>query len=469
MEEIAVCQTIAQAAAVALENAYLHVETRRRLKEQTAVREAIAAISSALDLQAVLGRIAEQLCQAIEVTSSYICGIESDGESVTVLAEYCSPHASAQEHFSDLGATYLETDQEFLERMRSGQHDTAHADEEGLHESDRGHMKEYGAQSILFIPLRTKDRLVGFAELWESRQRRDFTSEEIVLCQDIAQQAAIGLENAELYATAQQEIAERRRAEKEIERYAQKLERHAVELEQSNKELEQFAYVASHDLQEPLRMVTSYLQLLELRYKGKLDADADDFIHFAVDGAAHMSELIKGLLAYSRVDSQGAPLRATGCQAVLEQAVENLQLSIEESGAVVTFDALPVVEGDATQLVQLFQNLFSNAIKFRGEQPPRVHVEAQHRPAQPGAERPGNGDWLFSVRDNGIGIEPQYAERIFVIFQRLHPRDSYPGTGIGLAICKRIVERHGGRIWVESEVDGGSRFCFTLPDRLSGR
>jgi light-regulated signal transduction histidine kinase (bacteriophytochrome) len=211
-------------------------------------------------------------------------------------------------------------------------------------------------------------------------------------------------------------------------------------------------------------MVTSYLQLLERRYSGQLDADADDFIHFAVDGAARMTELIQGLLAYSRVGSQGAPLQVTDCQDVLEETIGNLQLSIEESGSIVTSDALPMVMGDATQLGQLFQNLLGNAIKFRGEGPPRIHIGADYQPRQPGVGTPGNGEWLFSVRDNGIGIEPQYAERIFVIFQRLHTRDAYPGTGIGLAVCKRIVERHGGRIWVESEAGGGSTFCFTLPD-----
>jgi light-regulated signal transduction histidine kinase (bacteriophytochrome) len=262
----------------------------------------------------------------------------------------------------------------------------------------------------------------------------------------LANQAATAIENARLYEQAQQEIAVREEAEKTLEGYA-------AELERSNQELQQFAYVASHDLQEPLRMVTSYLQLLERRYKGKLDESADDFIHFAVDGANRMRELIQGLLAYSRVGTQGQPLEEIACEEVVAQVLDDLQVAIGESDATMTCDPLPVVMADPIQLGQLFQNLIGNALKFRGERPPEIHV---------GSEQKGD-EWLLWVRDNGIGMEPQYIERIFVIFQRLHTRDEYPGTGIGLAVCKRIVERHGGRIWVESEPGQGSTFFFTLP------
>jgi PAS domain S-box-containing protein len=233
------------------------------------------------------------------------------------------------------------------------------------------------------------------------------------------------------------------------------LERQAEELTRSNTELKQFAYVASHDLQEPLRMMASFAQLLAERYKGELDPDADEFIDYIVDGAARMQRLINDLLSYSRVGRRDLEFTAIDCTAVVETVCANLRAAIEESGAVVITDALPVVMGDETQLVQLFQNLLGNAIKFRDEKPVLIYI---------GAERCGD-DWLFHVRDNGIGIEPQYVERIFLIFQRLHGRSQYPGTGIGLAIAKKIVEHHAGRIWVESEAGKGSTFYFTLPAR----
>ena len=231
------------------------------------------------------------------------------------------------------------------------------------------------------------------------------------------------------------------------------LKRTVTDLRRSNAELEQFAYVASHDLQEPLRMVSSYMQLLSRRYAGKLDSDADDFIGFAVDGARRMQVLIQDLLVYSRVGTRGKPFEPTNCEDVLEQVLSNMEVAINESGAVVTHDPLPTVAADASQLAQIFQNLIGNAIKFQGEETPRVHVSAERKA----------GEWLFSVADNGIGIDPKFFERIFVIFQRLHGRGEYSGTGIGLAISRKIVERHGGRMWVESEPGKGSTFYFTIP------
>jgi signal transduction histidine kinase len=238
----------------------------------------------------------------------------------------------------------------------------------------------------------------------------------------------------------------------------QKLEESVSELGRSNADLQQFAYVASHDLQEPLRMVSSYTQLIARRYKGKLDADADEFIAFAVDGANRMQRLILDLLAYSRVNTAGRQFEPTAMETVLKAALNNLTDAVKESQAIITHDPLPAVMGDDKQLAQLFQNLLSNAVKFGGAQPPRIHISAKQT----------DGEWLFSVRDHGIGLDPQYADRIFVIFQRLHTREEYPGTGIGLAICKKIVERHGGRIWVESELGKGATFYFTMRDEEPG-
>src|SRR5712692_584927 len=228
-----------------------------------------------------------------------------------------------------------------------------------------------------------------------------------------------------------------------------------TELERSNKELEQFAYVASHDLQEPLRMVSSYTELLERRYGDKLDDKGRTFINFAVDGAVRMQRLINDLLEFSRVSTRGKPMQPVDVNRVLGAVRINLSVAIQEANAQVTSDELPTVMADETQLVQLLQNLVGNAIKFRGSEPPHVHVSA----------RVATTECVFAVRDNGIGIAPEYFERIFVIFQRLHARGEYPGTGIGLAVCRRIVERHGGRIWVESAPGQGSTFFFALSNR----
>jgi len=229
--------------------------------------------------------------------------------------------------------------------------------------------------------------------------------------------------------------------------------RAAEELRRSNQELEHFAYIASHDLQEPLRMVSSYTQLLAQRYKDKLDADADEFIHYVEDGVSRMRALINGLLVYSRVGTSGAAFELTDCEAAFDCALTNLQVAVDESGAVITHHPLPVVMADASQLTQVFQNLIGNAIKFCSQELPRIHVAAEPR---------GN-EWLFSIRDNGIGIDPQYHDRIFDMSQRLHSRTEYPGSGLGLAICDKVVKRHGGRIWVESQTGKGATFYFTIP------
>jgi hypothetical protein len=293
-------------------------------------------------------------------------------------------------------------------------------------------VQQFQVRAKLVVPIIAKSQLWGLLIAHQCQNPRYWTEFEIELLSQIADQIGIALTQSQLL---EQET------------------RQSQELARSNTELQQFAYIASHDLQEPLRMVTSYLQLIERRYKDNLDANANDFIHFAVDGARRMQKLINDLLAYSRIGTRAQPYELIDSTVVVEQAITNLKLLIADYHATVTYDTLPTVLADATQLTQLFQNLIGNAIKFHGEVPPIVQIRAEDQ----------QGEWLFSVQDNGIGLEAEYAEQIFVIFQRLHNRTEYPGTGIGLAVCKKIVERHGGRIWVQSELGKGATFYFTLP------
>jgi PAS domain S-box-containing protein len=286
-----------------------------------------------------------------------------------------------------------------------------------------------GLVSFLGTPLMVRGQLVGVLAVYGQLPLEE---ETLATLATVADAVAQGIE--------------RRRAELS-------LQAHAQELARSNEELQQFAYVASHDLQEPLRMVASYTQLLARRYKGKLDSDADEFIGYAVDGVNRMQRLIQDLLTYSRVGTRAHEFKPIDSGHALEKALANLKAAVDETGATLVQGKLPPVMADETQLIQLFQNLVGNALKFHGQSPPRVLVEA---------EREGPM-WRFTVEDNGIGIEPQYYERIFIIFQRLHGKEEYAGTGIGLAICKKIVERHGGRIGLDSQPGQGTTFWFTLP------
>jgi signal transduction histidine kinase len=288
-----------------------------------------------------------------------------------------------------------------------------------------------GVVSYLGVPLLAKGEVIGDLVLL-TRKEHHFQDDEIDFLSTLAGQAANAIQNSQLY---------------------EQTCRQAADLTRSNTELEQFAYVASHDLQEPLRMITGYTNLLAKRYNGKLDRDATEFIGFAVDGAKRMHGLINDLLSYSRVGTKRKVFAPTDCEEVLATTLDSLQMALMESGADITHDSLPTVMADDTQVGQLFQNLLGNAIKYRSTKPPKIHIGCRRE----------NGRWLFSVEDNGIGIDSRFSERVFVIFQRLHQRDEYSGSGIGLAICKKIVECHGGKIWVNSERGQGSTFYFTLP------
>jgi PAS domain S-box-containing protein len=265
-------------------------------------------------------------------------------------------------------------------------------------------------------------------------------------------------EDGVVITSAIRDISERKKAEEQIRQLNTSLEARVLarteELLRSNEELQKFAYVASHDLQEPLRTVSVYAQLLGKRYRGQFTGDGDQFIAYIVENAERMEKLIHGLLDFSRVDGRGSDFFAhTSCDSALDDALLNLRTLVIESGAEITWDPLPEVMGDAVQLTRLFQNLVVNAIKYRADGAPKIHVSA----------RPGEGEWVFSVQDNGIGIEPQFAEKVFGIFKVLNPRDKMSGSGMGLAICRKIVSRHMGRIWVESELGKGATFYFTLP------
>lgn len=246
------------------------------------------------------------------------------------------------------------------------------------------------------------------------------------------------------------DITERKRSEELLQ-----IKLH--ELQRSNEELQQFAYVCSHDLQEPLRVISNYTQLLAKRYSASLDEKANQFIDFTVDATKRMQSLINDLLLYSRVETRAKEFENTDSSAVMDMAIANLKLAIEDSSAQINHKDLPIVNVDSSQLLQLFQNLLSNAIKFHSNSSPLIHISAKD----------DGKNWHFTIQDNGIGIDKKHAERIFVIFQRLHTREMYPGSGIGLAVCKKIVERHGGRIWVDSEVGQGAAFHFTLPKSVS--
>jgi PAS domain S-box-containing protein len=284
---------------------------------------------------------------------------------------------------------------------------------------------------------------------WEVRlKRKDGAIYYALLSADLLE-----LRGRKVLLTTARNITERKRIEDELRQRTEELAR-------SNAELEQFAYVASHDLREPLRMVSGFTQLLARHYKGRLDKSADEFIGYIVGGATRMQRMVDDLLSYSRIGMYGKPLEPTDCEAVLDQVLTNLKVAIEQNNAVVTHDPLPTVMADMSQMVQLFQNLISNSIRYRGAETPRIHVSAERK----------EDDWVFSARDNGRGIAPEFFRRLFQLFQREHPEREYSGTGIGLAICKRIVERHGGRIWAESEVGKGSIFYFTIPAiRRKGR
>ena len=416
-------------------------EIKRRREAQSALIYKVGQhLSSELELQALLSEIVTAVHEAFNYHAVMLLLVDEQGEHLRL-------HSIAGAHTSIFPEDYLvEVGKGMIGfAVKSGKTQVSGDVDKNPH-----YFRWKGEQttSELSVPFRSGGRIIGVLDI-QSDVNNAFDETDVASMETLCTQIASAIKNASLYDQSQREIVERRKVEDLLKKLSSELLR-------SNKELEQFAYIASHDLQEPLRMVSSFVQLLARRYKGELDADAHEFIGYAVDGATRMQRMINDLLTYSRVGTKGKPFGVTDCESVYAQAVSNLKIAAEESRAVVTHDRLPTLMADETQLVQLFQNLIGNAIKFQdNHNPPEIHISA---------EETGN-EWLFKVRDNGVGIDPEYAERIFQIFQRTPGKTEHSGTGIGLAVCRRIVERHGGRIWVDSQPGQGATFSFTLPIR----
>lgn len=412
--------------------------TQKKLEYRAVFQELISDISThflnlpASEIDLGIRQTLQALAEFIGVDRTAVFFFAEDGQTMSNTHEWCAPGIESQiEKLQHLSLDEFWFSVQMLKRNEPvAISSVANFPENATAEKE--HFEQGGYQSLLRVPLSAGGEVVGSIGCDRIRINTNWTEDDITLLKIVG----------EIIISA-----------RDRRRFEAALQQHAAELARSNAELEQFAYIASHDLQEPLRAVISFNQLLARRYHDQLDEKAHEFIYFAVDGATRMQVLIQDLLAYSRVGTKGKALVPVNCNEVIHTALANLTMAISESNARIILSELPIVLGDSTQLVQLFQNLIGNSIKYRSSEPPLIKIEVQLQ------ER----EWLFLVQDNGIGFDPKHRERVFLIFQRLHTREEYPGTGIGLAVCKKIVERHGGRIWVESSVGMGSTFYFTIP------
>jgi PAS domain S-box-containing protein len=454
------------------------VDISDRVKSRKQARlsaEISQKIRQSLQLDEILQTAVEEIQKLLEVDRVLIFRFERDGSGQVVQEKVLPGYPVV------MGSKIIDPcfDLSYHDRYSQGRvYTVADINQAGFAPCYVEFLQQFNVRASAIVPIQLHDQLWGLLIVHHCQSPRAWQPKEMEAMSQISTQIGIALTQAQLL---EQEQLQRQ------------------ELARSNAELEQFAHIASHDLQEPLRMVISYLQLLERRYQGKLDRDADEFIDYAIDGAVRMQTLIQALLSYARVSSRKQPFGEVDCERVFQDAISNLYVAISDSGAIISHDPLPIVWGDATQLTQVFQNLIGNALKFRRELPPKIHIsvqpiklEVEDLKIATSTQRTINLNslpttemtspptaWCFAVRDNGIGIERQYLDRIFAIFQRLHTRVTYPGTGIGLAICKKIVERHGGTIWVESNPVAsesvlaqslpvqpesyGSIFYFTIP------
>jgi PAS domain S-box-containing protein len=405
-------------------------EIQRQTRYQQLLAEISLRIRESLQIEVILQTTVTELQQLLQADRVIFYRLWPN-RSGQVVAEAVVP-----EWPSTLERVLVDQcfEDEYLKQYQQEIHAWSDVEQAGFQPCHLEMLRQFGIRADLIVPILLKDKLWGLLFVHQCSAPRQWNPFEIDLLRQLADQLSIALAQAELL---EQETC------------------HSQELARSNAELEQFAYVASHDLQEPLRTLASYAKLLSRRYSGQFDEKGNRFIQYILEEALRMQALINDLLRYSRVGRQGQNFAPTDCTAVFNIVVKRLAEAISNSGATVTCGELPTIMADEMQLVQLFQNLISNAIKYRSSEPPVVQVAAQHQ----------EGQWVFSVRDNGIGIEPQYAGRIFVIFQRLHTQEEYSGTGIGLAIAAKIVERHGGQIWVESALGQGATFYFTIPEQ----
>jgi signal transduction histidine kinase len=449
--EIRVGTALANLAAAAIATSELYEEqTRMRAEAEQAqqrsefLAEASSVLASSLDYEKTLATVANLSVPRLADWCAVDIAI-ADGEFRRLAVAHSDP--SRVKLAMELAKRYPPRPDDVVPRvLRSGVAQMSRQIPESSLERvarDVDHLailKQLGLQSYMAVPLIAREKILGVISFVTAESGRCYDEASLKLAEELAHRAALAVDSAQLYAAAQQQASEAEAA--------------LTALKQSNEDLQQFAYVASHDLQEPLRTIASYTQLLERRYRLQLDEQADEFIAFIVGAARRMSDLIQDLLAYSRAANapERTPYQRVPMNEVFRAVQINLKAAISDSGATVTAGELPVVKADPAQMVQLLQNLISNGIKYRGETAPEISVSAEQ----------ADGHWRFTVQDSGIGIEPQYWERIFGIFKRLHG-SKYPGTGVGLAICRRIVERHGGKIWVASSGDSGSQFKFTLP------
>jgi histidine kinase len=428
-----------------------HTETS--VFDLAAVMQAAQALSSEIVLEALLTKLmkilmenagAEKGCLILESRGHF--RIEAEGvvnpESIEVLQAIPIEDHNAQSQISIAVVNYVARTHESLVLANAAQ-DSRFANDP--------YIQQHCPKSVLCLPLLNQGKLTGIVYLENNLTTHVFNRDRLEVVQLLSTQAAISIDNARHYDELELRVQARTA---ELMQVNQQLAQLTAELQRSNQDLEQFAYIASHDLQEPLRAITSYTQKLAQRYQGKLDEKADRYIAFAVDGATRMQQLIQALLTYSRVGRQKCQPEPTDCNTIVNKVQRDLQMAIAEHQAQLTVEPLPTLQADPTQIALLFQNLIGNALKYHSQASSQVQIKADRTGAS----------WRFSIQDNGIGIDPQYCDRIFTIFQRLHTSDEYPGTGLGLAICEKIVQNHGGRIWVESQLGQGSTFYFEMPD-----